>query len=395
MSASNPFRYGSTVPSEELIGRDEEIHNIASRIKTGQSVVVSGLPRSGKTSILQYLTNPQTQKELYGDLADKLVFSYLDAFTWDDDFNLTQFWQAAFRPLDEHLKNNLALSDAYEICQRENFGSYVVERFLKILKKESLYLVVMIDEFDTVLNLPLKKHANFFGTIRSLASNSQNGLAIIIAISISQTQLINKIEKTAGTGSPYFNYMTEEIVTGLSDIEIDELLNQSNERFSSQDYHFIKKMAGNHPYLLQMLASCLWELYETPNLNATQRREQAIKDFYRKSESTLRSIWNTWELATQQTLMTVAFVQLEGLKDAFQRQGIDVDSLNWHIPRLKSELELLKKQGIAVEDEKIARGWRIRPEILLHFILDKKLELKYREKLPPEIWKNLLTLSFG
>jgi len=91
----------------------------------------------------------------------------------------------------------------------------------------------------------------------------------------------------------------------------------------------------------------------------------------------------------------VTFVQLDKLKRAFQRQGINVENISQQIPRLKSELESLKRQGFVTEDEKIAGGWRVYPKIFLHFIIDKKLELKYREKLPPEVWKTLLTPDFG
>jgi hypothetical protein len=186
------------------------------------------------------------------------------------------------------------------------------------------------------------------------------------------------------------------VLTALTDQEIETLLNLATAHFSKADCAFIKDMAGGHPYLLQTLASGLWELYQRPEeMDAKQRQQQAINDFYALVIDTLEGIWRSWPLNTQQAMMAVAFAQLDKLKRAFQRQGINVDSISQHIPHLKAELEVLKKQGFMVEDDKIAGGWRVYPKIFLHFIIDKQLESKYREKLPPEVWKTLLTPDFG
>ena len=41
-----------------------------------------GEPRSGKTSLLLYLSAPETRKELYGEEGERLLFSFLDAQTF-------------------------------------------------------------------------------------------------------------------------------------------------------------------------------------------------------------------------------------------------------------------------------------------------------------------------
>jgi transcription termination factor Rho len=92
MSHNTPFFHGNPIPPNKLIGRNNELYTIAGRISTGQSTAITGSPRSGKTSILQYLEKetklydnekPEKQTELYDeDIKEKLIFSYLDAYTW-------------------------------------------------------------------------------------------------------------------------------------------------------------------------------------------------------------------------------------------------------------------------------------------------------------------------
>ena len=100
MPHNNPFFHGNPVPSEQFIGRDTEVRKIVGRIVTGQSTAITGSPRSGKTSILQYLIAPENKSKLYGDdEAEQLIFSYVDACTLEAEIDLTQFWSLALKPL--------------------------------------------------------------------------------------------------------------------------------------------------------------------------------------------------------------------------------------------------------------------------------------------------------
>ena len=401
MSVLNPFWHGTPVPLEKFIGREEKLRSITSRISTGQSIAISGSPRSGKTSILYYLMAPEKQVELYGDDADKLIFSYLDTVSWDNQFDKTKFWQAALAPLSQYIQDNANISPdlakAYQTCQENEFGTFVLERLFAQLKRINKCLVLIIDGFDLLLYQPvLRNSTEFFGGLRSIASHGREALAVIIAINLSVNQLTTKVQDFARCGSPYFNFMDEIILGPLFPTEINKILNLAQERFTPDDGVLIKKIVGGHPYLLQVFASCLWEVDE--RTDSIQRQKQAVKDFYLKIEGTLVNIWDSWNDSTQQAFMSVAFAQfaqMEWLKRTFQRQGIEVESISKQIPRLKSELELLKKYGVLIEDERVAGGGRIYSEILLHFYFNKKLKLEYRKKLPPEIWDKLLTSHFS
>ncbi len=389
----NPFWHGTPVTLERFIGREEKLRTIANRISTGQSVALSGSPRSGKTSLLYYLMEEENQVKLYGGDADKLIFSYLDITSQDSQLDRTKFWRAALMPLSEYIQENAdtttTLAQAYHTCLENDFGTFVLERVFTQLRRMNKRLVLMIDGFDFLLQYQeLKNSVEFFGGLRSVASQSHGALAVVIAIDLSVTQLTEKVQDFTRSGSPYFNFMDEVILGAFSQTEIDKLLAQADDDFTIENKALIQEMAGGHPYLLQIMASCLLEV------DVALRPQQAIKDFYLKVGDVLNEIWNGWQPHTQQAVMSVTLAQLDKLKQAFQRQGINVDSISSQIPHLKSELEFLKKYGFLIEDGKVAGGWRVYPKIFLHFIIDRKLKEEYRDKLPIDVWKDLLTSNF-
>jgi len=84
---SNPFFYGNPVPPDQFIDRRRELRRIVGRIvNRGQSTAIVGEPRSGKTSLLDYLAAPEA-RELYSACEKRLVFSYLDAHTLGGQFS--------------------------------------------------------------------------------------------------------------------------------------------------------------------------------------------------------------------------------------------------------------------------------------------------------------------
>jgi transcription termination factor Rho len=65
ISKSNPFFYGNPVPPDQFINLRRELCRITGRIvNQGQSTAVVGEPRSGKTSLLEYLAAPETRDDL-------------------------------------------------------------------------------------------------------------------------------------------------------------------------------------------------------------------------------------------------------------------------------------------------------------------------------------------
>src|SRR5690242_20648169 len=93
---SNPFVSGNPVDSAGFFDRTEVVYRIRDRLRNrGQSTAIFGEPRSGKTSVLRYLSAPENAERLYGSGAERLVYSIVDMQTFGGDISITDFWRRA------------------------------------------------------------------------------------------------------------------------------------------------------------------------------------------------------------------------------------------------------------------------------------------------------------
>jgi archaellum biogenesis ATPase FlaH len=371
----SPFFYGNPVSPDQFVGRQKEVRRLAGRIVSGQSSAITGTFRSGKTSMLKYLMAPEKQIELYGDIADSLIFSNLDANTLKTKCDQSEFWERILEPFQQRIHTeaaNSSLAQAYQLCQENAFENRVLEKLIAQIKHINWQLVLMIDEFDALLARPHLNNTEFFGGLRGLVSQSDGALILVITINTSLTQLHQKTKPLSKSGSPYFNFFDEIILGTLSDSEVEKLLEQDDSYFSDDDRRFIKEITGEHPYLLQVAASALWESYQNGNEeDPIKRQEQAKQDFYDRTKATLNDIWQSWLPTTRKAFIAVALIRLETLRTSLKIQPIDIKGFINDEPGFKQALEELKKQGF-VKDEN--GDWRVRPTIFLDFVADQPVQ---------------------
>jgi len=100
--------------------------------------------------------------------------------------------------------------------------------------------------------------------------------------------------------------MAELTLGPLSEKDTAKLLQRGKEYFLPQDYHFMKNVAAGHPYLLQVVASALWETYEDEEDDPTQRRQLAGEQLHQEITPTLNDIWRLWTPEMRKTFTTIA-----------------------------------------------------------------------------------------
>ena len=368
----SPFFYGNPVSPDQFIGRQKEVRRLAGRIVSGQSSVITGTFRSGKTSILMYLMAPEKQFELYGDRGDSLIFSNLDANTLQTECEQTKFWERILEPLQQRIHTeaaNSSLAQAYQLCQKNAFENRDLEKLIAQIKHINWQLVLMIDELEVLLDRPYLNNTEFLGGLRGLVSQSDGALILVMTTNTSLTQLHQKTRPFT-SGSPYFNFLDEIVLGSLSDSEVEELLDQGDTDFSDDDRRFIKEITGEHPYLLQVAASALWESYKNGDENdPSKRQHQAKQDFYDRTKATLNNIfWQSWLPTTRKAFIAVALIRFETLRTSLKIQPIDIKEIINDVPGFKQALEELEKQGFVKNDN---GDWRVRPTIFLSFIADQ------------------------
>jgi hypothetical protein len=373
---SNPFFYGDPIPPKLFVGREKEIRRIINRIITGQSTAIIGEPRIGKTSLLLYLAEPTLCQTHYDTHGEQLLFSFLDVQTLSDQFNQSQFWEHALRPLHEKIissrRPNTPVAKAYKNCKKEDFSVSALERLFEKMQQDGQHIVLMIDGFDAILHRATLNHPTFFGSLRSLTSRTR-ALSLLIASRLSLSNLNSQTQQFNLTGSPYFNFLGEMTLEPLEAGAIKKLLGRAGDRFNEDDHRFITKIAGAHPYLLQVAASALWETYEDGEPEPSQRYTLTGQQLYREAKLTFSDTWRLWKPETRMAMMAIALSQ-------WNKPGLLRD-----MGGFKAELHHLEKQGFILNEKAYQTRWQflknifkgnssgylIYPEVLLWWLADE------------------------
>ncbi len=394
---SNPFYYGNPVPPEQFLGRRRELRRITGRIvNQGQSTAVVGEPRTGKTSLLQYLAAPNTRAKLYGADGKRYLFSYLDAQTLGGEFSQAEFWRYVLEPLKDQIATvapDSPLAEAYQMCEENHFGTFVLERLFVQVLAEEWRLIVLLDEFNDLLHHPILNTAEFFGSLRSLATRTQSALALVVASPRSLTDLTADTEHFSRAGSPYFNFLSEITLGPLALRDVSQLLRRASDRFTTQDRTFVSEIAGGHPYLVQAAAAALWDAYEDRERDPVRRWQLAGESLYDEVGMTLGNTWRQWPSAMRQAFTAVALAHIPSLLG--QREFM-IERFVRDMKDFGPELRELKRRGFTVEEEAVPGGWRVRPGAFLWWLADEltrtvRSEEVFEEWLRAEVIEGPLT----
>lgn len=229
----------------QFFGRTRELRRVFTALNTAlmQNVAITGLSRSGKTSLLHYL------------------------------HKITRTPPAELRPgqyqtwLNEPQRYRWVYVDFQDprVCHRDGFMHYILRQlnfpapptvdliqFVDIICR---YLVsptiILLDEIQIALSNP-EFTQQFWWSLRSLSSNLTDGkLAFVIA---AQNKL--PVVQDHSKPSPFLNIFGHLIhLAPLSDEEALELIASSPLPFPAEDIEWILTQSGRWPALLQILCS--------------------------------------------------------------------------------------------------------------------------------------------
>jgi len=285
-------------PIIESLGRENEIYQIANRIRTGESSAIIGLFREEKVSILKTFQDKTQQQNFYGERAGELVFSYLDvAGDLPKRCTPSQFWKKALSPLKKKISHNPDwnnLRNKYKESEENQFKNESLRELIDEIGEVNKQLVLIIDRFDGILNFPQLKQTTFLAGFRTLAYRS-NPLILIVTAKISLTEFRRKTEHLSPDGSAFLNFIEGfgEYILGatLTETQVDTLIQEHFSFNEKNDCQFIKEYANHHPYFLQLAANCLQHAYQNKQKDPLQT---AKEEFFRMLEERLTAILKFW-----------------------------------------------------------------------------------------------------
>ncbi|MGB3299258.1 MAG: AAA-like domain-containing protein, partial [Phormidesmis sp.] len=300
-------------------------------------------------------------------------------------FTPAQFWEYVLEPIKTKIMaddKSLVLLDKYEKCKNERFSNFALESLFKAIRQANLCFVLMIDEFDALVDHQVLNSTEFFGGLRSISSRSGGSMALIIASRQPIHALNTKTQAINPASSPFFNIFKEITLRGFPENDISLLLERAGSVFSSFDHQAIRAVAGRHPYLLQVAASALWEAYEDGIITSYARWTYMSNSIYQEQRSHFLDAWQTWSPATRKAFTTIALCSTEKLlkERTFLLQPFISD-----LRDVAPEIGDLEAVDLIVKDDKILGGWRIEPQVMTWWLADELVRI-VRSDRPFDQW---------
>lgn len=234
-----------------------------------QGSAVVGARRIGKSSLLHYLVQPRPDEHVRPNGGMRLV--YLDAAqgscSTPGQFQATLLRAAlAAQKIDRRTAEGRWLAELQQnLAGPRAECSWTESR--AALEKLPAHPVVCLDEFEALLT-----HAfddRFFNGLRSWANE---GLLTWVTASARPLESLGQLH---GHSSPFFNLLGTVSLAGLAAPEVDILLDLAQETpspFSPSERKLIRRLAGRHPYHLQIAAWKLWELKQSGTVSPKEVR---------------------------------------------------------------------------------------------------------------------------
>jgi hypothetical protein len=310
----NPFFHRGPIRSQSfLFGRTVETRRILHLLRHDQCVSITGPRRIGKTSLLFHLCNPEVQ-ERHG-LGNEYRFVYVDCQGLGD-VDKCQFYQWLWQEAKVALTKPERLEGWAADEGIINFKSF--RKAVTTLNERGYKLIFLLDEFET-LSQNSNLHRDLFGDLRSL-------MPIVSYTTASMDSLPNLAYADPGVlSSPFFNVFAEMPLGFLTLNEAREMVSallrmaKQEDLFTEQDLTFIFRIAGYHPFFLQLACYHLFEQKIEHN-DRTTDYDRVQRQYAEDAKGHFQSIWKYLNKHEQEAVQAACEGQINQLDDEQKRR---------------------------------------------------------------------------
>ena len=341
----NPFTYGNPISdASRFFGRDREIEQVFSRLRNAEfeSSSLVGERRIGKTSLLNYLSQPEVRHR-FGLDPDKYIFVYVDLQMVDKDTTPARLWQRMLRQMAHYCQDAQVKQLIEEIRQQEPIDNFGLADLFDRIDEKGQYVVFLLDEFENVTVNP-NFGPDFFYGLRSLAIH--HNLSLIT----SSRELIELCHSDAIRSSPFFNIFANINVGVFATTEARQLITQSLEgtgvSFGEAEIGNVFGLAGYHPFFLQAACHFLFEAY-AKNLAPEERIRFLNKEFREEAAPHLEDYWHNSSNQEKIVLTVLALLERQGRATG---RTFRMEQLQEYYARSDQTLSNLEKRGLVTSD---------------------------------------------
>ncbi|HSH04444.1 MAG TPA: protein kinase [Anaerolineae bacterium] len=303
---ANPFFNRQRVTDAAYFyGRQTETEALYSAIATRQCRSVVGERKLGKSSLLTHVMRGETV-QLYGLKPEDYLFVYIDL---EGMANITyeEFWEELCDRIEMALpaEQTRLREMAADLVDGGEVRFTQIRRLLRRVDRAGLTVVMMLDEFESLARNAAFS-ASFYGELRSLA-----GEMGVVYITASKKGLYELTYEHADTlSSPFFNIFSEQPLGLMAEAEARGLLQKLSATggeapFTDEEMDYLLRLAGPHPFFLQVAAFYGYELRE----NFYENRERIRRRFAAEAEDHYRYLWSQLSQTEQISLVDVAHLE--------------------------------------------------------------------------------------
>ncbi len=291
----NPFCYRQEITDPRCFyGRGDVMRTVLEMVASGQSCAVVGERRIGKSSLLAYLANSRVQAA-HGLAAERTLAARIDLLGLPD-CSPQELWVEILTKLafaaDEEFRPILETT-----AEREQLTFNEFRHPLRKLCKRGFRVVLLCDEFELAVQNP-RLDKNFFRTLRSLTTDAD-----VTFVTASRLKLVELGQyrgeevRQKVLGSPFFNIFDEVMLGPFEDYEVAEMLgcslSETPIRFSREEIELLDRIAGRHPYFLQLAAYHLYAGLKSAGLrhSAAKRPGNLHTSYQARHAEILQTVW--------------------------------------------------------------------------------------------------------
>lgn len=343
----NPFTYGNPISDPtRFFGRRHVVSQVYSRLRNieFESSSLVGERRIGKTSLLSYLMHPDVRKT-YGLDSNRYLFVYIDLQMLDQHTTPMRLWQRLLRQIARQCQN----ADIKQLLDRtremETIDNFALEDLFDSIDEKDQYIVLLLDEFENVTENQNFGPAFFYG-LRSLAIHHHLSL-----ITSSRRELIELCHSEAIRSSPFFNIFANINVRLFTKNEaLDFIFNSligTDVSFGTVDLDTLFRIAGYHPYFLQVACYFLFDAY-SKKLAPDERIQFLSKGFKDEATPHLDDYWhNSYD---QEKIVLTALALMQQQQRKIGGHTFNLKHLQELYTRSDQTLGHLEKRGFVVRE---------------------------------------------
>ncbi|MEL6349393.1 MAG: hypothetical protein AAFV53_40195 [Myxococcota bacterium] len=296
----NPFQYQAPEKPGDSLGRDAFTAELMQRVKTQGCALVISEMRCGKSTALRQL---QSALQTQGGTTSLLEALRMGALKPEP------FWESVFAPLRGPQASD-AFVARYRAARQGRFEGRSLWALADQVVDDQLDLTVLIDDFDALLR---HRHLDvaFFTDLERMVTGRR---VFNLAATSNQTleQLRGRVRAVPGqTAFPYF----EQVLLGpLPSGAVHQLLRRQGDNrvgLSAPNQGFVARVAGGHPYLLQLTAAALWEASQMGARLPSAQRRQAAGRALSEIERSLGPAWRYRDTDERWAILRIMLAQID------------------------------------------------------------------------------------